>query len=109
MDHGNIRSLKPENRKTHDATLLAADKEKNPTIKEIKKSAGRRFIREFALALGTQNPFLILPEIKDELHERVRRYLETAVRLVEQSAFEGAARCFNWLSRNFNSSSGKTI
>jgi len=73
-------------RKRYDVSYLEIAQERL----ETDEKQARRFIKEYGLALGTMNPFLVLEEIRKDMPESVVWYLQEAEDRIKKERYDEA-------------------
>jgi len=70
-----------------------ADKVANKEARKMKRDAGRRRIREFALALGTRNPLVVADEMREDITDDISAYLDEAAESIKNGKYGNAIQC----------------
>jgi len=73
--------------------LEIAEKAANKEARKMKQDAGRRRIREFALALGTRNPLVVADEVRGDITDDIYAYLDEAATSIKNAKYNNAVQC----------------
>jgi len=88
--------------------LEDADKSSKKWVRKNKQDAGRRRIREFALALGTRNPLVVADEVRDDITDDISAYLDEAAISIKNGRYGNAIQCLEEIKTIRSIQTGKS-